>query len=124
MTEDERGIRELVDDWMEASRRSDIEAVLRLMTDDVIFMTPCREPFGKEEFQATSEAMSGVEMDGRADILEIRVLGEWAWVRSHIDLRVSPRGGEAAHRSGYTLSILQKGADGQWRLARDANLVG
>jgi ketosteroid isomerase-like protein len=27
------------------------------------------------------------------------------------------------HRAGYTLSILKKGGDGKWRLARDANLV-
>jgi uncharacterized protein (TIGR02246 family) len=124
LTEDERAIRELVDMWMEASRRGDVETVLSLMTDDIIFMTPGREPFGKEEFRAASEAMSGVEMDGSAEIREIRVLGDWAWIRNHIELTVTaPGGGEPMHRAGYTLSILKKGGDGKWRLARDANLV-
>jgi uncharacterized protein (TIGR02246 family) len=124
MTEDERAIRELVDSWMEASGRGDIETVLELMTDDVVFMTSGREPFGKEEFRAGSEAMSGAEIDGRAEIRELRVLGQWAWVRNHIDLTVTPPGGgEPVRRSGYTLTILEKGADGKWRLARDANLV-
>jgi uncharacterized protein (TIGR02246 family) len=124
MTEDERAIRELVDSWMEASRRGDIETVLELMTDDVVFMTSGREPFGKEEFRAGSEAMSGAEINGRAEIRELRVLEQWAWVRNHIDLTVTrPGGGEPVRRSGYTLTILEKGADGKWRLARDANLV-
>ena len=123
MTEDERAIRELVDMWMEASRRGDVETVLSLMTDDIVFMTPGREPFGKEEFRAASEAMSGVEMDGSAEIREIRVLGDWAWIRNDIELTLTPPGGEPMHRAGYTLSILHKCGDGKWRLARDANLV-
>ncbi|MFL6726896.1 MAG: YybH family protein [Sphingomicrobium sp.] len=123
MTDDEREIRGLVDSWMEASRRGDIETVLRLMNDDVLFMTPGREPFGKAEFQAASEAMRGVKMDGRAEVRELRVLGQWAWIRNHIDLTVTPPDGEPMHRSGYTLSILEKGSEGRWRLARDANLV-
>lgn len=123
MTDDERAIRELIDTWMEASRRSDTDAVLELMTDDILFMTPGREPFGKAEFEAQSKSMEGMRIEGRAEVREVRVLGDWAWVRNHIDLTLTPPGGEAAHRSGYTLSILQKGSDGEWRLARDANLV-
>ena len=125
MSEDERAIRELVDSWMAASKAGDLATVLGLMTDDIVFMVPGREPFGKEEFRAQSESISGVEIDGRAEIREIRVLGDWAWIRNHIDLTVTPAaGGEPVRRSGYTLSILERGKDGKWRLARDANLVG
>jgi uncharacterized protein (TIGR02246 family) len=121
---DEREIRELVETWMDASRRGDVESVLDLMADDMIFMVPGREPFGKDEFRAMSQAMSGVEVDGRADIRELRVLGDWAWIRNHIQLTVTPKGGgEPVRRAGYTLSIFEKGRDGRWRLARDANLV-
>ena len=123
MNDDERAIRELVESWMEASRAGDTQAVLGLMTDDVLFMVPGREPFGKEAFRATSESMPDVRMDGRAEVREIEVLGDWAWIRNHIDLTLSPAGGEQLHRSGYTLTILRKGGDGRWRLFRDANLV-
>jgi uncharacterized protein (TIGR02246 family) len=123
MTDDERAIRELVDSWMAASRSGDIETVLDLMTDDVLFMTPGREPFGKAVFRANSDSMRGAEIAGRAEIREIEVLGDWAWIRNHIDLTVTPEGGDAVRRSGYTLTILRKGADGRWRLFRDANLV-
>jgi uncharacterized protein (TIGR02246 family) len=124
MTDDERAIRELVDTWMAASKAGDLPTVLDLMSDDVIFMTPAREPFGKEEFRAQSEAMAGARMDGRAEIREISIHGDWAWIRNHLDIHVTPPDGEPMHRSGHTLTILRKGADGRWRLYRDANLVG
>jgi uncharacterized protein (TIGR02246 family) len=123
MNEDERAIRELVERWMEASRAGDTAAVLELMTDDVLFTVPGREPFGKEEFRQTSETMRDVRVDGRAEVREIEVLGDRAWIRNHIDLTITPRDGEALRRSGYTLTILRKGNDGHWRLYRDANLV-
>jgi len=123
MTEDERAIRELVETWMDASSRGDTAAVLELMDDDVLFLTPAREPFGKDAFKAASEAMCGLKIDGRAEIEEMRVLGDSAWIRNRIKMTVTPAGGEPLHRSGYTLTILRKGADGRWRLFRDANLV-
>jgi ketosteroid isomerase-like protein len=82
MTDDENAIRQVVEAWMAASKRSDLATVL--MTDDAIFMVPGQEAFGKEAFAAASKGMG---------------------------------------RSGYTLSLLRKEADGRWRLARDANLV-
>jgi uncharacterized protein (TIGR02246 family) len=123
MSDDERAIRELVDTWMAASRAGDIETVLELMADDVLFVVAGREPFGKDEFRAQSEAMRGIRMDGVAEIREIEVLGDWAWIRNHIDLTVTPPGGEPKHRAGYTLTILRKASDGRWQLYRDANLV-
>lgn len=123
MTEDERAIRELVETWMKASKAGDTAAVLDLMTDDVMFMVPGREPFGKEEFRAASESMKDVRMEGRAEIREIEVVGDWAWIRNHIDLSLTLADGEPLRRSGYTLTILRKDEDGRWRLYRDANLV-
>jgi uncharacterized protein (TIGR02246 family) len=123
MSEDERAIRDVIDRWMEASRAGDTAAVLDLMTEDVIFMTPRGEPFGKEEFRTRSESLKGTEIDGQADTLEIEVLGDRAWIRNHLEMTMTPPGGEPARRSGYTLTILQKGTDGRWRLFRDANLV-
>jgi ketosteroid isomerase-like protein len=51
------------------------------------------------------------------------VLGEWAYMRTHITVTMTPPAGEAVTRSGYTLTILRKEADGQWRLARDDNML-
>jgi hypothetical protein len=48
MTDDERAIRNVVETWMAASKSGDIATVLTLMTEDVVFMVPGQEPFGKE----------------------------------------------------------------------------
>jgi uncharacterized protein (TIGR02246 family) len=123
MTDDERAIRELVATWMTASEAGNIDTVLGLMTDDVVFMVPGREPFGKEAFAAASRGMSGVRMQGSSDIRELVVLGDIAYLRNHIALTITPPDGAPMRRAGYTLTILRKGPDGRWRLARDANLL-
>ena len=120
---DEQAIREVVEQWMAASKAGDTETVLGLMTDDVLFMTPGQEPFGKDAFRERSQSLKGVEIDGHADTLEIEVLGDRAWIRNRLDMTMTPEGGEPVRRSGYTLTILKKGEDGRWRLFRDANLV-
>jgi uncharacterized protein (TIGR02246 family) len=120
--DDETAIRNLVDTWMAASKAGDIATVLSLMTDDVIFMVPGREPFGKAAFAAASGAMQNLRMEGKSDIRELNVLGDWAYIRNYIEITITAEGGEPVRRSGYTLTILRK-ESGQWRLARDANLV-
>lgn len=122
MTSDERAIRELVDTWMSATQRGDIDAVLDLMTEDAVFMVPGREPFGKAEFAAASKGMKGVAFEGRSDIRELQVLGDWAYLRNHIEMSVTPPGGATMRRAGYTLTILRK-EQGRWKLTRDANLL-
>jgi len=124
MSEDERAIREVVETWMDATRHGDIDRVLDLMTDDVLFMTAGREPFGKAEFKENSEALSDARVDGRAEVREVEVLGDRAWIRNHIEVTMTPPGGtDPVRRSGYTLTILKRCDDGRWRLFRDANLV-
>jgi uncharacterized protein (TIGR02246 family) len=123
MSEDERAIRELIDTWMKASKAGDTQTVLSLMTDDVVFMVPGREPFGKQAFAAASESMKNVLVEGKAEVCELQVLGGWAYVRNHLEVTVAPPGGQPIRRTGYTLTILHKQPDGRWLLARDANLL-
>jgi len=123
MTDDERAIRGLVGTWMKASEAGDLDTVLSLMADDVIFMAPGREPFGKEEFRAASETMKKVRLTGTSDIRELKVLGDWAYIRNYIEISVTPPNGTAMQRRGYALSILRKQSDGTWVIWRDANLV-
>jgi len=123
MTDDERAIRSLIDTWMEASKAGDLKTVLSLMTDDVVFMVPGKEPFGKAEFAATSEGMKNVRVEGQSEIKELKVLGDWAYMRNHLLITVTPPNGQPMRRSGYTLTMVRKEPDGRWRLARDANLL-
>ena len=120
---EEQKIRDVLTTWMAASKSGDLATVLGLMSDDVVFMTPGNEPFGKEAFAAASQAMEGIEIDGHSEIAEIKVLGDWAWMRSRLRVTVTPPNGKPIVRSGYTLTILQKNPSGNWVIARDANLL-
>jgi uncharacterized protein (TIGR02246 family) len=123
MTDDEYAIRNLVTNWMAASQTGDLATVLSLMADDAVFMVAGREPFGKEAFAAASQGMKDVRLEGWSDIRELKVLGDWAYLRNHITMTMTPPGGAPVKRAGWTLTILRKQPDGKWVLARDANLM-
>jgi uncharacterized protein (TIGR02246 family) len=120
---DERQIRKLVDSWIAASNARNLPALMDMMTDDVVFMTPGRGPFGKAEFAADSQRMKTVTIDARAQVQEIEVFGPRAYIRNHIQIELTSPGKAPRRMSGYAMSILRKEADGRWRIARDANLV-
>ena len=123
MTDDARQIRELVDSWIAASKAGDLPTLMDMMTDDVLFMTPGRPPFGKAEFAADSERMKGVTIDARAEVQEIEVFGPRAYIRNHIQVELTFPVQTPKRMSGYAMSVLRKETDSRWRIARDANLV-
>ena len=120
---DEQAIRESVDTWLEASKKHDLTTLLGLLDDDVLFITPGKEPFGKEEFAASNSEMQDVQMEAAIDIKELKVLGEWAWMRSFLNVSFKPVEGDATKLSGHILTIFRKTAEGKWVIHRDANFV-
>jgi uncharacterized protein (TIGR02246 family) len=124
MTDDERAIRQLVDNWLLHTQTGDLRAVLKLMADDVVFLVPGQEPFGKEAFAISFRQMKDVSISITSGIQEIEVLAGWAYMRNQLEVTMTPLGtGNPIHRSGHTLTILRKRPDGQWVIARDANLL-
>ena len=123
MSPDESQIRDLVATWMAASKAGDTATVLALMTEDVIFMTPGRPPFGKAEFAAGAAAHKELKIEGHADVLEVEIFGACAFARNHLDITLTVPGQPPQRMAGHTLGIYRKEADGRWRLARDANFV-
>lgn len=123
MENDEQQIRGLVEKWLSATRAGDTASVLKLMSDDVVFLVPGVEPFGKDVFAANSANMKGFRIEGKSEIQELRILGDWAWMRTRLRVAVTPPNGKEMVRSGYTLTILRKEPDGRWVLVRDANLL-
>ncbi|WP_425410983.1 YybH family protein [Hyphococcus sp.] len=124
MTEDEKAIRKLVSDWMEATKAGDKEAVLDLVSEDVLFLTSGQAPFGKKEFAGADDNSDMPKIEGSSEILELEVMGERAWTRNQINISITPPdGGRVQKMSGQTLTIFGKEKDGKWRLFRDANFV-
>ncbi|MCK6451805.1 MAG: SgcJ/EcaC family oxidoreductase [Alphaproteobacteria bacterium] len=124
MGEDERRIRDLIAEWMRATKAGEIDKVLGLMADDVVFLVPGQKPFGKPEFAAASRAMHGqVTFDGSSTVEEVVVAGDWAFCRTHIRVTAATQDGRTMRRSGCTLSVMRREPGGNWVLARDANLL-
>jgi uncharacterized protein (TIGR02246 family) len=123
MKTDEQAIRDLVEQWLAASKAGDTATVLSLMTDDVVFMVPGQEPFGKEAFAASSAKMKGALLEATSSIQEIKILGDWAWMRNHLKITMELPGKPRVTKSGSVLTILRKQANGRWAIARDANLL-
>ncbi|NKI93935.1 SgcJ/EcaC family oxidoreductase [Rhizobacter sp. SG703] len=125
MHDDEAQIRQFVTTWMAATRAGDVDTVLSLVADDVVFLAPGRPPMGKDEFTAVSKAQAapgGPAVDGVSDIQEIQVLGDWAFMWTKLVVTVTPPGAPPQKRAGHTLTVLRKEA-GRWVIARDANLL-
>lgn len=121
--DDERAIRELVDNWLKASKKHDLTTLLGYLDDDVLFIVPDGEPFGKDEFAANHHKMTDVEMDAAIDIKEVKVIGEWAWIRSFLKVSLTPGEEDTKKLAGHILTIFRKTADGKWVIHRDANFV-
>lgn len=125
MSDDEHQIRQLVATWMTATKAGDTDTVLGLMTDDVVFLIPGRPPMRKDEFAALSRVPQGVTpptIDGKSEIQEIRIAGDWAFMWTRLSVTVTPPDGAPIERAGHTLTVLQR-VHGKWLLARDANLL-
>jgi len=124
MQKDEHAIRELIEQWVEASMESDLDALLGLMAEDVMFMVPGGEPFDREGFIAMHDAMKGGRVEVDYEIHELQVHGDFAFARNKVEVTAFPAaGGAGTERKGFTLTIFKKDSHGNWLLYRDANLV-
>src|SRR3954469_6169462 len=105
MSDDEKEIRGLIDQWMTSTKAGDLETVLSLMTDDVVFLVPRATPFGKKEFRENSKqhADKSLEFDGTSNIIELVVAGDFAYVINKLTVVTRTAGSERSERSGHTL---------------------
>ena len=123
---DQQDIRDLVSTWIAATKAGDIDRVLSLMSDDVVFLMPGQPVMGKAQFAAAARAQAAngaPRFDGISEIQEITVLGDWAFMWTKLTVVATPNGGSRSiTRSGHTLSVLRR-HNGKWVLARDANML-
>jgi uncharacterized protein (TIGR02246 family) len=124
MNSDEQAIRQLVATWLAATKAGDTATILRMVADDVVFLTAGAPPMrGKAAFAASLAGLAGMDIDAVSDIAEIRILGDWAWLWTKLTVVVTPPGGGApVRREGSALTILRKDAGG-WVIVRDANML-
>ena len=111
---------------MRATEEGNLETVLSLIAEDAVFLLPDQPPMrGREAFAgALRSALGQVRIEGKPDIQEIHVAGDYAFCWNQLSLTATPlQGGPAQRRAGPTLSVFRKERDGRWILFRDANML-
>jgi uncharacterized protein (TIGR02246 family) len=125
MTSDEQAIHTVHTTWIAAVNAGDLACLLALMTDDVVYLGPGREPFGRDAF---GPGLLGAHEHNLihclSDLEEVVVVGELAHTRCRDSLTVTPRaGGATVALAGHRLTVYRRQADGRWLLARDAHTL-
>lgn len=126
MPSDEQAIREVFETWQRAAGDGDIDRLLPLMSEDVVFLTAGNPPMkGREAFAAAFKSnIPRVGLESKGELEEIQVVGDVAYCRAHLVVTKTPlEGGPPKRLTGYTLTIFRKQPDGRWVLVRDANLL-
>ena len=126
MDGDERAIRDVVERWHRATEAGDVDAVLDLMVEDVVFLVAGHAPMrGRGAFeQGLRTLLATHRIESSGNVREVVASGDLAYCWTELDVSIHPRaGGEAVMRSGSALTILRRQADGAWRVVRDANLL-
>jgi uncharacterized protein (TIGR02246 family) len=126
MSSDEQAIRDRVALWHRATAAGDVDTILGLMAEDVVFLVAGQPPMrGRDAFE---HGLRGLliqhRIESTGEVQEVEVSGSLAYSWTNLTVRVVPlSGGDATVRRGSALSIFRKQSNGSWVLIRDANLL-
>jgi uncharacterized protein (TIGR02246 family) len=123
---DKEQIRQVITTWMNATAAGDLDTVLGLMAEDVVYLRHGQPPMhGREAFAtATRGALGKAKIEGTPNIQEVHISGSYAYCWNHLSLTITPQGGgQPQKREGDILSVFRQEPDGRWVLFRDANLL-
>jgi uncharacterized protein (TIGR02246 family) len=126
MNADEQAIRSLVGQWHTATAAGQVEVVLRLMSEDVVFLVTGQPAMrGRSTFEkGLLGLLASHTVESTYDIQEVDVSGDLAYCWTVLDVRVTSKtGGNTARRTGSALTLLRRQGNGSWVVVRDANLL-
>ena len=119
---DAAGARTAINNLRAAVNAGDTTAFFRLTADDFEVFPPGVEPL---KGAAARDIFRGLFAESSPSLEpfsneELEVSGDWAMQRYSFRLTLRPKaGGTATTEAGSGLHIWRRGADGQWRLAKD-----
>lgn len=110
------------DELVAAHNRNDAAGVADLFTADAVLMSPNQPAqVGKQAIESLYQGafdQNTAELTLASDQTE--VTGDWAFDRGTYAVTLTPKaGGEAVQDNGKYLVLLQRQADGSWRLTHD-----
>ena len=121
--EDQERMREIAKAWVDNYLSGDLDGMMSLMHEDAMIMAAnsptVRGHEAVREYLSTRVGQPGV--DFQDDLQEIRIQGDWAFVRGDFHLAVTPPGAPEPvfRRHGRYLVIYEKTTEGEWLMLRD-----
>jgi len=116
-------IEELIDLYALAMTTRDLDLWMSLYTDDTVKMAPdAPAVFGKEDLRASMQPLfDNFTFEEMAIFdVEIQVAGDYAFSRCNFTATMIPKaGGEPLYMDAKDMSIMQRQADGSWKLYWD-----
>jgi uncharacterized protein (TIGR02246 family) len=115
-------IKKIYNQYTFAAETGDLDLWISLWIDNGIRMPPdTPAQIGKEQIRARMKPLfDQLIIKIPITCKEVRVAGDLAFSRGTYTLSTTPKaGGETIKRSGKYLTILERQADGSWRIARD-----
>lgn len=122
-SKDERAIRDLFQSWFEAMESADVEGLLELVHEDVVYKAPGMPAvIGRSKLREALERFhSEYAEEIEYEMLEVEVTDSWAYARVLERALIKPRGGGDTRASirGMHMAILRKQRDGTWLVTRE-----
>ncbi|MFZ6708337.1 YybH family protein [Undibacterium sp. TC9W] len=112
--------------WQDATAAGDVDKLLDLMDEEVVFLVAGHPPMkGREQFaQNLRNILQTHHIASSSQIQEIVVQADLAYTWSYLQVEIIPKqAGQHMKRAGNVLSIWRLQTDGKWRISRDANLL-
>jgi ketosteroid isomerase-like protein len=115
-------IQQLADKMNTLVTAGDIPGILRILTDDVIFLPPNDTPkVGKEQYHAwVQQFQDRFAVKPTTVSREVQIAGDWAYEWGLVQETYTPRqgGGPTINFDGKFLRTFQRQSDGSWKIAR------
>jgi uncharacterized protein (TIGR02246 family) len=126
MNTDKLTIKNLIARWHRATAEGDVDTILGLMSEDVVFLVCGKPPMkGRSAFEeGLRSILKTHRIESTGEVQECEVSEGLAYCWTQLTVRMTPlAGGETNERSGSALSIFRLNENGAWQLVRDANLL-
>lgn len=113
-------IRRLFERYDSTATAGQAEQWMSLLSDDVIWMVPNQAALvGKDAVWGRVRSFFSLNLVHVGTVDEIRVAGDWAYVRGAYTVRVTPKAeGDTTEELGKIVYILGRQADNSWRITR------
>jgi len=117
---DEAAIRKLpIEDWCKAEANRDLDAKMKLYTEDIVFMVPGEESIkGQAAVRAKHEEWwKDTKYECTGEIVEVKISDDWGAISGTFSGTVTEADGKTRKEKGKFINLVRRESDG-WKISR------